>query len=478
MQNRRFYLKFAAIALLMVFLLIPQGMILSLVEERTSWREQAYQSIEQSWPGEQTFAGPILAIPYKLTYNRKETVKDANGQERETLREETLGDTLYLMPKRLGISSQLDSSLRYRGIYGVPIYHSKLQVTGEFNNQELLDLLAANHDKQFQWEKPYLAVMVGDQRGIAAPPRMKWLDEEIALQPGSRLPGSDAVAGMHAKLPDIGTASLLNLPFTFDLELNGMRAMHFALLSEDTDVTLQSNWASPSFTGELLPSKREVAHNGFSAQWKASSFSFNVSGAMEKCRKGECSALLQRAVGFSLLQPVDVYQQAERSVKYALLFIVLTFGVLVLFELLKRLPIHPVQYTLVGFALLVFYLLLVSLSEHLAFIAAYSLAGLASTGLLTLYFGSILHSRKLGLLLGSGLAGLYALLYLILQAEENALLMGSLLIFVALAVLMLATRHFDWYALTANTPNSGENQRITCYNAAQNTDCDNDEVKP
>lgn len=161
--------------------------------------------------------------------------------------------------------------------------------------------------------------------------------------------------------------------------------------------------------------------------------------------------------------------------KYALLFIVLTFGVLILFELLKKLPIHPVQYTLVGFALLVFYLLLVSLSEHLAFWLAYTTAGFASTGLLTLYFGSILHSRKLGLLLGSGLAGLYALLYMILQAEENALLMGSVLIFVVLAVLMLATRHFDWYALTAGNHNGGEKPPITCYNKSQNQDC-NDEA--
>jgi inner membrane protein len=148
---------------------------------------------------------------------------------------------------------------------------------------------------------------------------------------------------------------------------------------------------------------------------------------------------------------VDVYQQAERSVKYALLFIVLTFGVLVLFELLKQLRIHPVQYTLVGFALLVFYLLLISLSEHVTFALAYGVAGLASASLLTLYFGAILHSRKLGLLLGAGLAGLYGLLYVILQAEENALLMGSILIFAVLAVLMLTTRHFDWYALMGNT---------------------------
>ncbi len=476
MQNRRFYLKFFAIAFLMVFLLIPQSFILDLVGERAGWREQAYQSIGQSWPGEQTLAGPILVVPYKLTYTTKETVKDGKGIERETLHEETASNALYLMPKQLKIGSSLDSSVRYRGIYGVPIYNSKLQVTGEFNNQALLDLVADNKDKKLQWEKPYLTVLVRDQRGIARPPSLQWVGSAVAFQPGSDLPGS-ANAGMHAKLPEIATDTAARLPFAFDMELNGMRAMNFALLSEDTDVQLASNWASPSFTGELLPTQRAISEKGFTAQWRASSFSFNVNGAMEQCRKGECAGLLERAVGFSLIQPVDVYQQAERSVKYALLFIVLTFGVLILFELLKKLPIHPVQYTLVGFALLVFYLLLISLSEHIAFLAAYASAGLASTGLLTVYFGSILHSRKLGLLLGAGLAGLYALLYMILQAEENALLMGSVLIFVVLAVLMLATRHFDWYALTAGTQNGGEKQGVTCYNRPLDHDSGSEEVR-
>lgn len=448
MQNRRFYLKFFIIAFIMILLLIPQAFIAGLVGERAGWREQAYQSIGQSWPGEQTLAGPILVVPYHVKFNLKEVVRDANGMERETLREQTLDDALYLMPKQLKVSSKLDTTVRYRGIYEVPVYNSSLQVSGEFNNQPLLDLLAESKDKTFSWEKPYLAVMVRDQRGIASSPRLKWPGGDVMFQPGNKLPGS-ALAGMHAKLPELELETPTRLPFTFDLELNGMRAMNFALLSEDSEIKLAANWPSPSFDGELLPVNREITETGFTAEWRASSFSFNVSGAMEQCRKGECASLLNRAVGFSLMQPVDVYQQSERSIKYALLFIVLTFGVLVLFELLKKLRIHPVQYTLVGFALTVFYLLLISLSEHMAFVLAYALAGLASTGLLTLYFGAILHSRKQGLLLGSGLAGLYALLYMILQAEENALLMGSLLIFAVLAVLMLATRNFDWYMLTA-----------------------------
>jgi inner membrane protein len=290
-------------------------------------------------------------------------------------------------------------------------------------------------------------VLVSDQRGIAVPPSLTWNNAPIAFQPSAALP--NATAGMHAPLPDIAVDKANTVPFAFTMELRGMSAMNFALLSENTHVQLAANWANPSFTGELLPEKRDITDQGFTAEWRASSFSYDVSSALEQCRKGECASLLQRAVGFELIQPVDVYQQSERSIKYAALFILLTFMALVLFELLKKLRIHPIQYTLVGMALLVFYLLLISLSEHLLFLYAYSIGAIASMALLTCYFGAILHSRKFGLILGAALATLYVLLYVILQSEENALLMGSVLIFVMLAGLMMATRYFDWYALTA-----------------------------
>lgn len=454
MQHSRFYLKLIVVGLLIMFLLVPQAFMLGLVGERESWRYQAYQSIEQSWPGRQTLAGPLLKIPYTRTYNVKEKVSDKKGNEREVTREVVDKDSLLLIPQQLEVSSQLDSSLRYRGIYEVPVYSSALQVQGAFNTHAMQELLAENKDKKITWGTPQLSVLVQDQRGIAKPPVLIWNNAELAFQPGGKLPNTRA--GMHAKLPAIDLDTQPNIAFGFALELRGMQAMNFALLAENSDVKLQADWAHPSFQGELLPESREVSAEGFSAHWTASSFSYNVTNALEQCRQGDCNNLLNRAVGFNLIQPVDVYQQSERSIKYAFLFIVLTFVVLILFELLKQLRIHPIQYTLVGFALLVFYLLLISLSEHFDFLRAYVVAAFASTGLLTLYFGAILHSHKLGAMLGGGLAALYALLYVILQAEENALLMGSVLIFALLAVLMLVTRHFDWYALTASTTTKPE----------------------
>lgn len=327
-MKQRFYVKLAIIFALILALLIPQSFIMDLVSERTAWRQQAYNSIEQSWPGTQTLAGPVLSIPYHLTFNSKAKII-VNKVEKQVIKEVTVDDVLYIIPKQLSINSQVDSSMRYRGIYAIPVYGNALQVTGEFNNQALLDVIAEHKDKKIRWDKPQLSVLVNDQRDTAAPPSLTWNNAPIAFQPSANLPR--ATAGMHAALPEIALDKPTQLPFAFTMELRGMSAMNFALLSENTHIQLAANWANPSFTGELLPEKRDITDQGFTAEWRASSFSYDVTGGLEQCRKGECGALLQRAVGFELIQPVDVYQQSERSIKYAALFILLTFMALVLF---------------------------------------------------------------------------------------------------------------------------------------------------
>lgn len=456
-MKQSFYIKLGIIFFLILCLMLPQSFMLGLVSERVSWRQQAYQSIEQSWPGSQTVAGPVLSIPYYFTYNAKEKIIGTDKKETEIIKEMTVRDVLYIIPKQLNINSKLESSLRYRGIYGVPVYTNTVQMSGEFSTQPLLDLIAKNKDYKIRWEKPQISVLVCDQRGIATPPILTWSGEKLAFQPGGNLPGT--VAGMHVAVPDLSQQQESKIPFSFDMELHGMRSINFALLSNNTDVRLAASWPHPSFTGDLLPEQRNITDQGFTAEWRASSFSYDVSNAMERCHKGECSSLMERTVGFELIQPVDVYQQSERSIKYAELFIILTFVALILFELLKKVRVHPIQYTLVGMALLVFYLLLISLSEHIQFLLAYGVAAFCSTALLTFYFGAILCSRKLGLILGAGLSILYVSLYVILQAEESALLMGSLLLFIVLAGLMLATRHFDWYELTGQGDMSAEVQK-------------------
>ncbi len=448
-MKNSFYGKLLAIALLIIGLLIPRSFLTDLIYERMSWRQQAYDSIRQSWPGEQTLAGPILVVPYQITYRSRETVNaegKKSGKPRVISKETTYDDALYITPKTLDIDSRLDSSLRYRGIYGVPVYTSKVSVKGEFDFQPLKETADTHKNHKLVWGKPTLSVLVRDQRGIAAPPSLQWGNATLPFLPGSSLPNTDA--GMTAKLPAIPQALTETMPFGFDIELKGMRSASYALLSDDTRIAMQADWTNPSFTGELLPDKREIGKESFTAEWRASSFSHNTGGLLEACRKGNCAVLLDKAVGVDLIQPVDIYQQSDRSVKYAFLFIALTFVVLVLLELLKKLRIHPIQYSFVGMALLVFYLLLISLSEHIDFSLAYLSGAGASSLLLTIYFGAILHNRSLGLMLGTGLSVLYSLLYVILQSEDNALLMGSVLIFAILALLMISTRNLDWYALT------------------------------
>ncbi|WP_019865948.1 cell envelope integrity protein CreD [Methylovulum miyakonense] len=453
-MKNRFYFKLATIVALILALLLPQGFMLDLVHERTTWRYQAFDTVERSWPGRQTLAAPVLVVPYLLTCNSMEKVFTEGKGEQEIVKETTVRETLYIIPKQLTVRSSLENSLRYRGIYAVPVYNSRIEVTGEFSTQALSTLLASRKDCKIRWEKPELSVLVSDQRGIATQPDLLWNGGKIAFQPSSHLPGTEQ--GMNAPLPELPSGEAVRLPFAFTLDLHGMQGLHFALVAENTDVQTSANWPHPSFTGGLLPETHDITDKGFTARWRASSFSLNVAGALERCSKHECSSLLGPTVGFELVQPVDIYQQAERSIKYAVLLIVLTFVALILFELLKQLRIHPIQYLLVGMALLVFYLLLISLSEHILFLYAYSAGATACTLLLTVYFGGILRSGKLGLLLGLGLSVLYTVLYVILQSEESALLMGSVLTFVVLAVLMLATRHFDWYALTRQSEQDAE----------------------
>ncbi len=188
-MKQRFYVKFIIIFALILALLIPQSFIMDLVSERTAWRQQAYQSIEQSWPGMQTLAGPVLVVPYHLTFNSKEKII-VNKVEKSVIKEITLDDALYIIPKQLNINSQLVSEARYRGIYAIPVYSNALQVTGEFNNQAIVDLINEHKDKKIRWDKPQLSVLVSDQRGIAAPPRLTWNNTELDFQPGVNLPQS------------------------------------------------------------------------------------------------------------------------------------------------------------------------------------------------------------------------------------------------------------------------------------------------
>ncbi len=449
MQN--FTIKKAGIIFgLVVLLLIALEMISGIISERTSYRNQARFSIARSWTGEQKIIGPILIVPYIQTVKSTSWNKET---KEEVIHTRQVHRKIFLMPEELEINSHADTEVRYRGMYQVPVYTAQLQFQGRFSNKPLVSRFKENNNI-VSIGQPYLSVFITDIRGIPSRPDLIWSQEETTFKSGSHVNG--APKGMHAVLPELETGSEKNYPFSFDLTLRGMENLAFAPLGMNTLVAVESDWPHPSFTGNYLPEQHHESAAGFNAAWRVSSFSSDARHQLEKCKKDNCSELLMNTFGVSMIQPVDIYQQSERSVKYGILFISLTFVAIIVFEIIKKLSIHPIQYLLVGLALAIFYLLLISLSEHIAFHWAYLVATSACTILLCFYLTGVMQSFKQGLFFSVLIAALYGILFVILRAEDFALLMGCMLLFAALALCMIVTRHIDWYQLSARAVSKQE----------------------
>lgn len=332
-----------------------------------------------------------------------------------------------------------------RGIYKARLYSAKLRAAGAFSVPARASL--EDGTSRYRWGTPRLVLGVSDPLGIRAAPALSAQGREHAFSPGTGDAG--LAAGVHAPLAGLVLDKAQGLEFSFFLELAGSEALSLAPLGADATVAMRADWPHPSFQGRFLPASHELRPGGFRASWKVSRFaaqgSANANCAFPCSRLGE-------SVSVSFIEPAGLYQQLERASKYGFLFLGLTFGAFMLFELLRRLAIHPVQYMLVGLALATFFLLLTALSEHIAFAAAYAIATGACVAVITAYLARVLGSARLGLAFGAALAALYGLLYALLQAEDYALLGGSLLLFALLAGVMLGTRQVNWYRLTAGTP--------------------------
>ncbi len=440
-MQKALFIKLALISGLIVMLMIPIGLIDGVVRDRTDYRHQARADIERSWTGPQRVIGPLLVLPF-----REETQREVWDEALQRNRTVTQREThhLLVLPETLHINGDIRTEERRRGLYKVPVYTSNLQVSGRFSNRQARQL-EQDANGTITWDTPYVTVLINDLRGVIKQPQLTWEGEQHAFESGS---GLDTVAlGMHAALPAIDHQLEGEFTFDFDFVLRGMETLGFAPLGRDTQVQLDSPWPHPSFTGRYLPSAYEVSGQGFQAQWLASSFSSGMADLARHCSEGQCGPLLENTFGVSLLNTVDIYQQSERSLKYGVLFLTLTFAFFFLYEVMKRLAVHPVQYLLVGLALSIFYLLLVSLSEHMAFAVAYASAAGACSTLLGVYVGAILANPRSGGIFFGAMALLYGVLYFILQSEDNALLMGSLLLFCILATAMMATRKLDWYSV-------------------------------
>lgn len=440
-MSKRFALKVGLISFLMLMLMIPLTMIEGVVGERSSYRDEARQSIAHSWTGAQKLLGPVLVVPYEEKY--LESVWDENLKKyrREP---RTRSEKLYVLPQTLEVDGNVVSEERKRGLYAIPVYTAALNLKGHFDNSRVVER-QKSASGEIRWKSAYVALLVSDLRGVVAQPVLNWNSESAHFASGARIASGQ---GMNAEVGVLSATAPAQYSFQLSLELHGMETLEFAPVGDSTRVSLHSDWPHPSFIGRYLPAERHISANEFGADWKISSFSSDMSGLARDCETGLCAGFEANTFGVSLMNSVDIYQQTQRSVKYALLFIALSFVAFFLFEVMKNLRLHAMQYLLVGMVLTVFYLLLISLSEHIAFGWAYLIAASASTSLLGAYLSAILKSVMRSALFSGAFAILYGMLYLILLSEDNALLMGSILIFGTLALVMLVTRHVDWYRVS------------------------------
>ena len=443
--TRRFsvLLKAAFITGLVLVLLVPLLVVRGMVAERENRRAGAEAEIIRSRGGEQAVGGPVLTIPF--------VVRTTNDKGRVIVST----DRLHVLPDSLTVEGSVDAERRRRGIYEAVTYDTTLHVSGSYTVPDFATWHVASRD--VLWGEAVLSVELPDQRGLKERVVLAWSRQTSAFHSGR--PSIGMYGGsIEAPVPGLaGLAAGARVPFSFDLALTGGGSLSFLPLGDETSVKIASAWPGPSFTGAFLPAERTVSADGFSASWKVPSMARPFPQAW-RAGEVEPGVLLESSFGASLMAPVDVYQKVTRSVKYGALFLLLPFLVFFLFEVLGGLRVHPLQYLLVGFAECLFYLLLLSLAEHLPFVAAYLAAAGAAALMVTLYASAVLRSWRRGVLLAPSLAAAYGFLYATLQSEDFALLIGSVGLFAILGLVMILTRRVDWYRV-GTRPEAGPETR-------------------
>jgi inner membrane protein len=444
-------IKLAVTGAIALALLIPVSMIRDLIAERQARRNEAVGGIALGWGQRQMLVGPFLSIPYERTWveTTQETV-DGKSKEKRVERSEW---RVHRIPvESVQWSVEATTSEKARGIYKARLYAARIQAKGKI---VVTEQFGNGESGRIRWSAARLVLGVADPRGIRSVAALTIGDQKVDFRPGT---GDAALAsGIFAVLSNVQPDKPGTLDYEFSLELAGAEAFAIAPLARENSVTMRADWPHPSFQGVFLPARHELAPDGFTAHWQVSRYAAQGAERLAACERGSergkvCAGLSAQDLGVSFVEPVGLYLRLERASKYGFLFIGLTFAAFMLFELFRRLPIHPVQYTLVGLALAMFFLLLTALSEHIAFVIAYVAATLACVGLIGAYVGYVLRSALAGLAFGAALGALFGVLYMLLRAEDYALLAGSILLFGLLAGLMMATRRVDWYQLTRRPP--------------------------
>lgn len=451
LKRSAIYLKMGCILILILFLLIPLQLIHSVLSERLSRRNAAIQEMTATWGREQNLIGPVLIVPYRYAFKSWKERPAADGKIEKIEVTETAVGRAYFLPANLAIKGDIQPSQLRRGIYQAVVYSGTLELAGQFARPSFAAWKI--EDRDILWDDAMVAFAIPDLRGVKDALRLQWGEGQLPLLPGSKL--RSFTSGVFARVgrwPDSA-----NLPFKLNLTLNGSGGIHFAPVGEQNSVKLTSPWPDPSFGGAFLPSERTVSATGFSANWQLTYYGRDY--AQQWIDSDESASLNATSAANSLfgvrfLAGVDAYRNVERAIKYGILFFVLVFTAFFLFEMVSALRIHPFQYALVGAALCLFYLSLLSLSEFLNFSRSYLIAATLTTGLIWFYCAQVLKSGRRTLIVVGLLAAIYAFLFVALQLQDYALLFGTAGLFLALAAVFFVTRKIDWYTRDQNLPSA------------------------
>ncbi|HEY5849189.1 MAG TPA: cell envelope integrity protein CreD [Lysobacter sp.] len=440
----RLAFKIVMVVSMTIAILVPLLMIRGVIQDRQNYRAQAVADIARSYAGAQSFAGPVLVVPYTETVEVEEP--DKYNVVHKVQREVTHHWTYF--PTTLDVRGPMRPSTRKRGLHEVRVYEWRGKAKARFEAS-----IPAAGTVPRKIGQPWLSYAIADVRGLRASPQLRINGRAVSVEEGL---GSRSGSGLHVRLAEPQAGQVVRLDTELDLVLGGTESLALVPLGKSNQFALQSSWQHPSFGGSSP--RHELDASGFKADWQIASVASNaqrqyLQGQVLPDMRGGVSGMDGiDAVGVSLIDPVDIYTQADRATKYGLLFVLLTFVGFFIFELIKQLPIHPIQYGLVGLALAIFFLLLVSLSEHIDFTIAYVIASVACIGLLGFYLVAVLRSVGRGLGFAAMLTTLYAALYGLLVSEDNALVLGAGLLFLVLAAIMVVTRRVDWYQLAGARP--------------------------
>ncbi|MCW3123548.1 MAG: Inner rane protein CreD-like protein [Flavipsychrobacter sp.] len=429
-ERNKVLIKGLAVGALTLIILIPTVFVANLIQERENRQTEVINEVCSKWAEGQTITGPLLMLPYK------DYVKTTDGKVTETIK------TAYVLPDELYINGDMQAKEKKRSLYSVALYHSDITISGKFSSLPLAALQVA--PESVIWQDARIVMNVADVRGIEDQVHMSWNNSKQNLDAG--VPDN--------KLMDEGLSAVVAIDqqgvnsFSIQLNLRGSKQLYFTPVGKITEVDIKANWKYPAYDGQYLPATSETTDNSFKAHWKI----LPLSHTYPQFWKDNAQDIKKAAFGVKLIQPVDGYAKTNRSVKYAILFIALTFTFFFFLEILQKRQVHPLQYILVGIALTIFYALLLSISEYTGFNIAYLIASIATVSLIGLYAWSMFKSAKTAAGFTCTLSALYTYIFILIQSEDYALLFGSIGLFVIIAIIMYYSRRIDWYGVSRNTP--------------------------